>query len=83
MNGEVEMKEITVTQLAELRVGDVLTALDGKPYKRPLTVANSLGPIEPGSPVHGVRFVAPVGSEIEWVFYPSQIDGHTMSVSRA
>lgn len=47
------MKELIVTKLAELREGDVLTSLDGKPYAKPLTVVDELGPIAPGSPVRG------------------------------
>lgn len=75
------MKELIVTTLAELREGDVLTALDGKPYAKPLTVANELGPITTGSPVRGVRFEPPTGSGIEWVFYPGQMDGHRMTIN--
>lgn len=45
-----KVKELIVTKLAELREGDVLTALDGKPYAKPLTVANELGLIPPAAP---------------------------------
>lgn len=76
------MKELTVTKLAELREGDVLTALDGKPYAKPLTVVDELGPIAAGNPVRGVRFQPPAGSGIEWVFYPGQMDGHRMTINR-
>ena len=62
------MKEFIVTKLAELREGDVLTALDGKRYSKPLTVIDELGPIATGSTVCGVRFQPPAGSGIEWVF---------------
>ena len=74
--------ELDVSRLAELRKGDVLMALNGKPYVKPLTVADELAPIAPGSPVSGVRFVPPVGSEIEWVFYPDQLDGQRMTIKR-
>ena len=76
------MKELIVTKLAELREGDVLTALDGKPYAKPLTVTDELGPIAAGSPVRGVRFEPPTDSGIEWVFYPGQMDGHHMTIQR-
>lgn len=76
------MKEMIVTNLAELREGDVLTALDGKRYAKALTVVDELAPITAGSPVHGVRFEPPTGSGIEWVFYPGQMDGHSMTINR-
>lgn len=76
------MKELIVAKLAELREGDVLTALDGKSYAKPLTVTDELAPIAPGSPVRGVRFEPPAGSGVEWVFYPGQMDGHRMTIER-
>lgn len=76
------MKELIVTKLAELREGDVLTALDGKSYAKPLTVTDELAPIALGSPVRGVRFEPPAGSGVEWVFYPGQMDGHRMTIER-
>ncbi|WP_144797895.1 hypothetical protein [Microbacterium paludicola] len=71
-----------MTKLAELREGEVLTALDGKPYAKPLTVAEALGSINVGSPVWGVRLQQPTGSGIEWVLYPGQMDGHHMTINR-
>ena len=76
------MKELIVTKLAELQEGDVLTALDGKPYAKPLTVSDELGPIAPGSPVRGVRFEPPTNAGIDWVFYPGQMDGHRRTINR-
>lgn len=76
------METIIITRLADLQMGDRLTALDGKPYSKPLVVQDPLGPLQHGSPVLGVRFIPPEGSGIEWVFYPSQMDGHAMTVER-
>lgn len=76
------MKELIVAKLADLREGDVLTALDGKFYAKPLTVLDELAPITTGSPVRGVRFEPPTSSGIEWVFYPAQMDGHRMTINR-
>lgn len=74
--------KITVTRLADLRWGDVLLALDGKPYAKRLVVDHELGPIGAGSAVRGVRFETPAGSGIEWVFYPGQMDGRRMEIER-
>jgi len=42
-----------------------------------------LASIEPGSPVVGVRLENPnPSSEIEYVLYPSQVDGLQMEVQR-
>lgn len=77
------MQTIIVTRLAELRIGDHITSCDGKPYRTPLHVLDELGPIEPGSPVRGVRVESPnPSSGIEWVLYPSQMDGRRMEVDR-
>lgn len=76
------MEKIIITRLADLQMGDRLMALDGKPYRMPLVVQDPLSPIRYGSPVRGVRFIPPGGSDIEWVFYPSQMDGHEMTVER-
>lgn len=73
--------QITITKLADLRVGDRPISFNGRRYNRPLTVAAELGPIEPGSPVQGVRLDAP-GAGIEWVFYPSQMDGRALVIER-
>jgi len=77
------MSAIVVTTLAELEPGDVLVAVDGEKRNRPLTVATPLGPIESGSPIQGVRFDPPTGSIIDWVFYPSQMDGRQMEILRS
>lgn len=74
----------TVSALVDLRRGDVLTALDGKPYQQRLVVCGELAPIEPGSPVQGVRLESPTpDSGLEWVLYPSQFDGRSLEVERA
>ena len=73
----------TITRLRDLRVGDVILSLDGRPYRKPRVVTTALGPIEPGSPVVGVRLENPnPSSEIEYVLYPSQVDGLQMEVQR-
>ncbi|MDK9611360.1 hypothetical protein FAM15078_001160 [Propionibacterium freudenreichii] len=73
----------TITRLRDLRVGDVILSLDGRPYRKPRVVTTELGPIEPGSPVVGVRLENPnPSSEIEYVLYPSQVDGLQMEVQR-
>ncbi|MFK5160465.1 hypothetical protein [Propionibacterium freudenreichii] len=72
-----------ITRLRDLRVGDVILSLDGRPYRKPRVVTTELGPIEPGSPVVGVRVENPnPSSEIEYVLYPSQVDGLQMEVQR-
>ncbi|MCH4250071.1 MAG: hypothetical protein LKF88_04270 [Microbacteriaceae bacterium] len=73
----------TITRLRALRVGDVILSLDGRPYRKPRVVTTELGSIEPGSPVVGVRLENPnPSSEIEYVLYPSQVDGLQMEVQR-
>ena len=73
----------TITRLRDLRVGDVILSLDGRPYRKPRVVTTELGPIEPGSPVVGVRLENPnPSSEIEYVLYPAQVDGLQMEVQR-
>lgn len=74
-------RTFTITRLRDLRVGDVILSLDGRPYRKPRVVTTELGPIEPGSPVVGVRLENPnPSSEIEYVLYPSQVDGLQMEV---
>ena len=76
------MSKITVTRLAELRIGDRLISHGGRAYRTPLRVTDELGPIEFGS-VTGVRVESPnPSSGIEWVLYPSQMDGRQMEVER-
>lgn len=78
------MQTITVNRLADLRKGDRIIGYDGQTYVQPRIVASPLCAIEPGSPVHGVRLEAPnPQSVIEWVLYPSQMDGRPMEVIRA
>jgi hypothetical protein len=77
------MTIIIVKRLADLQAGDKLLSLDGRPYSNPLRVTDPLGPIETGSPVQGVRVANPnPSSVVEWVFYPSQVDGRTLEVER-
>lgn len=72
-----------ITRLRDLRVGDVILSLGGRPYRKPRVVTTELGPIELGSPVVGVRLENPnPSSEIEYVLYPSQVDGLQMEVQR-
>lgn len=73
----------TITRLRDLCVGDVILSLGGRPYRKPRVVTTELGSIEPGSPVVGVRLENPnPSSEIEYVLYPSQVDGLQMEVQR-
>lgn len=77
------MATIIVKRLIDLQAGDTLLSLDGRAYRTPLWVTDPLGPIEEGSPVQGVRVANPnPDSNVEWVFYPSQVDGHTLEVER-
>jgi hypothetical protein len=77
------MQTITVHRLIELRAGDRIKSHGGRPYRKPLRVIDPLGLIEPGSPVEGVRVESPnPSSGIEWVLYPSQMDGRVMEVER-
>ena len=76
-------RTFTITRLRDLRVGDVILSLDGRPYRKSRVVTTELGPIEPGSPVVGVRLENPnPSSEIEYVLYLSQVDGLQMEVQR-
>lgn len=76
------METIIITRLADLKAGDRLVSFGGTPYQKPLVVQSPLGPIEQGSPVHGVRITPPEGSGIDWIFYPSQMDGYGMTIER-
>lgn len=75
------MDIITVTRLADLRVGDRLVSIGDITYRTRPAVTAELGPIEPGSPVRGVR-LGTVAGGIENVRYPSQCDGQTIRVER-
>lgn len=73
----------TTFTATRLRVDDVILSLVGHPYRKPRVVITELGPIEPGSPGVGVRLENPnPSSEIEYVLYPSQVDGLQMEVQR-
>jgi hypothetical protein len=77
------MQKIVVHRLEDLRPGDQITGHGGRPCRRPLRVTAALGPIEPGSPVRGVRVESPnPASGVEWVLYPAQMDGRAMDVER-
>lgn len=77
------MYPVIVRRLAELRPQDRIVARSGHRYPKPLQVLDALGPIEPGSPVVGVRVQSPhPDSPTEWVLYPSQMDGQLIEVDR-
>lgn len=77
------MSTIIITRLADLRVGDAILSLDGTRSPRPRVVVAELGPLEPGSPVRGVRLQSPnPGSGVEYVLYPSQVAGSRLEVER-
>lgn len=77
------MYPVIIHRLADLRPRDRIVARSGQRYGKPLQVLEALGPIEPGSPVVGVRVQNPnPGSRTEWVLYPSQMDGQEMEVDR-
>lgn len=74
--------KITVTHLTDLRRGDRITAVGAIDHSRkPLMVSDPLGPIDPGSPVVGVRCGTLAGG-VEMVLYPSQCDGQRIAVER-
>ncbi|MDN5771195.1 MAG: hypothetical protein L0H24_09910 [Microlunatus sp.] len=77
------MYPVIVRRLADLRAEDRIVSRSGQRYGKPLRVLEPLGPIEPGSPVQGVRVVnSNPDSLTEWVLYPSQMDGQEMEVDR-
>lgn len=77
------MYPVIIRRLADLRPQDRIVARGGRRYRRPLRVLGSLGPLEPGSPVSGVRVENPnPDSPTEWVLYPSQMDGQELEVDR-
>jgi hypothetical protein len=74
---------LTVHRLADLRPGDRILGYETVTYRTPRTVAASLAPIEPSSPVLGVRLTNPnPASSIELVLYPSQMDGLAIHIER-
>ena len=77
------METITINRLADLRIGDRIKSWDGHAYNPPRVVTTTLGPIEAGSPVQGVRLANPNPySTLEYVLYPSQMDGRALEVER-
>ena len=77
------MDSITINRLADLRIGDRIKSWDGHAYNPPRIVTTTLGPIEAGSPVQGVRLANPnPDSTLEYVLYPSQMDSRTLGVDR-
>ncbi|MDN5803014.1 MAG: hypothetical protein L0H26_00245 [Microlunatus sp.] len=77
------MYPVIVHRLADLRAEDRIVARSGQRYGKPLRVLDALGPIEPGSPIQGVRVVNPNPDSLaEWVLYPSQMDGQQLEVDR-
>jgi hypothetical protein len=74
---------ITVTRLDQLRVGDKIHSWDGHPYNPPRTVTHALAPLEPGSSVKGVRLANPNPvNQLEYVLYPSQMNGLPLVIER-
>ncbi len=77
------MKKFTATRLADLCAGDRLVSLDGRAYTPVRIVAQGLGYIGAGA-VQGVRLVNPFpSSDVEHVFYPSQMDGLRTEIERS
>lgn len=77
------LETLTITRLADLRFGDRIKSWDGNTYNPPRRVMYELRPIEPGSPVQGVRLENPnPDSTLEYVLYPSQMDGRRLEVER-
>jgi len=77
------VETITINRLADLRIGDRIKSWDGHAYNPPRVVTTTLGPIEAGSPVQGVRLANPnPDSALEYVLYPSQMDGRALEVER-
>lgn len=77
------MYPVIIRRLADLRPRDRIVTHSGQRYGKPLQVLEALGPIEPGSPVVGVRVQNPKpDSPTEWVLYPSQMDGQEREVDR-
>lgn len=73
------MQTITIHRLADLRTGDRILSHGGRAYRTPLRVTSP----EFGSPVQGVRVENPnPSSGIEWVLYPSQMDGRPTEIER-
>lgn len=74
------MSTITITggNLADLRPGDIVIALDGHTLREPRKVGAMLGPVAPG--VDGVRLDVP-GSSVEHVLYPGRHE--TLTIERA
>lgn len=75
---------LTLTSTGGLRRGDrILTVGEKITYRPPRVVAAPLAPLEPGSPVCGVRLVNPNPESVtELVLYPSQVDGLQVVVER-
>lgn len=74
---------VIVTRLADLYPGDRILSWDGHAYRPARVVEQSLGPITLGSTVVGVRLRNPdPDSTLEYVLYPSQMDGLRLEVER-
>ena len=74
------MVRMHIRKLAELKTGDTVITVGGVKRAKPLTVQDPLDYI--AGDVRGVRFVPPEGSELEWVFYPDQMDGQDIEIDR-
>lgn len=76
------MSQHNTTRLADLTFGDRILRIGTISHeRRPLTVEGPLAPIEPGSPVMGVRCGVLAGGT-EMVLYPSQCDGQKIVFER-
>lgn len=72
----------TTRTLSDLRAGDRILSIGSINHTRqPLVADSPLGPIEPGSPVNGVRCGTLAGG-VEMVLYPSQCDGQLITYER-
>lgn len=58
-----------------LKPGDEVLCLGAHAYTPPRRVARALGPIDPGSPVHGVELEPRPGETIRVMLYPDQVRG--------
>ncbi len=76
------MATITIprSQIADVRTGDVIVAIDGHPTRRQLTVQAPYTRLAYGA--HGVRLVNPLGTATEWVLYPDTQVEENITVER-
>lgn len=75
------MTRMTTTTLSDLKVGDRISSVGPTTHANGLVVTGEVAPIEPGSPVEGVRCGTLPGG-VEAVLYVSQSDGHKIVFDR-